>query len=1106
MQGCGLDMLSSRIAVFDKRVHISTEFQRQLDRLMTVVQDTSPHFVRCIKPNPKNMPETYDRQSVTEQLRYGGVLQAVQVSRAGYPVRCRHDECWMDYRVLASKSFVQAHANMPAAERARDLLSHVCEKLGLPKSGHSLQVGKTLIFFKQPVYDTLEAHRLKLRGRKATRIQAAVRMFMAYKRYKETRQCVLKIQALSRGWRGRKEARRRREIRAATRIAALARGHRARESYRRMRRALLVIQSVRRGILARREVAALRINRAASRIQRSWRRRHQERLWHGLRTAVVHAQQRWRQRQAVQQLRKMRDEKYHVGGLVAKLQAAKDANIDMEAQVRKLEAESFNAKQDNERLRKEVEALKKEAADSRSRAATVVELQKQVQELTKAREDDRLKHEGQIAEMKEQALGDLQAAQAVAESAVAHAPPVASPRHLASPREAPAITLSVVESGTKLIVPHPSSKQAALLQAKMELIGGDLNKTKAHYNQLLQNAAMGYARSVVAKPRPGPVTARHIDICLLGHAGAGNPDLLFEMVKESDPAQAECRGLRADRQLDHLRLKVNDHEAKILHCASSNPLYHTVNWCSRSKWVVVSYNVCDEDSLNTAVNPLLERAVQSGAKVLLFGNTMFWDELSGPDVSETVMAAHNAAAVLGVVAAEGHSLLPVVRMIVKDIEKDQSEPSYRFIGTAAGKDPRKPPRGPGGRDKGAGPLLRPSMGPGPGGGAKPVIVFEAEIGDAVTQACFGQHLLREEYVLLAVCTRKGEVVVFRCYRSQQEMSALTADERDLMLNWNSSRRRATTSGVSIGSDDAEGGPGTFEEHCRYKGHRKGIACIAFNAMEDMMVTGSIDKTVRIWSVDTGATWKIIEVAYPVFGAAFLPLNPQVVVSANGNCVLHLVDVRAQQVSKRKVDLGIRSLQFDDTGCFMFVGTIEGWIHVFEHVEQDGAAALRFKFKLQFGKGAVTCITFVPARPAEERPPCLLVCAQKPDSNVAILDCVYGPPSGMLTSLQVRHRVPVQITTTPVQCCFSPSGGGHLISGSEQKSAVVCCISKKSSLQVFALKGHTKTVVAVAVNQADTMLASADIGGKLVIWRRRQEGSARMSVVPEVNLESLSPER
>lgn len=58
-------------------VTISSEFREQLQHLMTTVRKTEPHFIRCIKPNPENLADVYDRPSVTEQLRYGGVLQVM---------------------------------------------------------------------------------------------------------------------------------------------------------------------------------------------------------------------------------------------------------------------------------------------------------------------------------------------------------------------------------------------------------------------------------------------------------------------------------------------------------------------------------------------------------------------------------------------------------------------------------------------------------------------------------------------------------------------------------------------------------------------------------------------------------------------------------------------------------------------------------------------------------------------------------------------------------------------------------------------------------------------------------------------------------------------
>lgn len=53
-------------------------------------RDTRPHYIRCIKPNDNAEPDEVSRVRVMEQLRYGGVLEAVRVARSGYPVRLPH--------------------------------------------------------------------------------------------------------------------------------------------------------------------------------------------------------------------------------------------------------------------------------------------------------------------------------------------------------------------------------------------------------------------------------------------------------------------------------------------------------------------------------------------------------------------------------------------------------------------------------------------------------------------------------------------------------------------------------------------------------------------------------------------------------------------------------------------------------------------------------------------------------------------------------------------------------------------------------------------------------------------------------------------------------
>jgi myosin heavy subunit len=62
----------------------------ELQKLMERIRSTEPHFVRCIKPNQKNVAGSFERKSVVQQLQYQGVLQAIEVSRVGFPVRLKH--------------------------------------------------------------------------------------------------------------------------------------------------------------------------------------------------------------------------------------------------------------------------------------------------------------------------------------------------------------------------------------------------------------------------------------------------------------------------------------------------------------------------------------------------------------------------------------------------------------------------------------------------------------------------------------------------------------------------------------------------------------------------------------------------------------------------------------------------------------------------------------------------------------------------------------------------------------------------------------------------------------------------------------------------------
>eukprot|EP00933_Yihiella_yeosuensis_P020115 TRINITY_DN16213_c1_g1_i1.p1 TRINITY_DN16213_c1_g1~~TRINITY_DN16213_c1_g1_i1.p1 ORF type:complete len:239 (+),score=33.66 TRINITY_DN16213_c1_g1_i1:2-718(+) len=217
-------------------------------------------------------------------------------------------------------------------------------------------------------------------------------------------------------------------------------------------------------------------------------------------------------------------------------------------------------------------------------------------------------------------------------------------------------------------------------------------------------------------------------------------------------------------------------------------------------------------------------------------------------------------------------------------------------------------------------------------------------------------------------------------------------------------------------------------------------------------------------------------------AAFVPCFPQTCVISNlDHALLRLVDTQTVNVlAKLKPPAVLSTLTFDSAAqpesVFLFAGTVQGKIYALK----AEASTLSFKLEVFIAQGRVTCITFVPAN--HGKPPCLLAnCA---DSCVGIVDCTYE--AGALVGLMLRNRVQVAHRLLALTCCYSPSGQGYLISGSEDKDVYIYNLGEVDNTfhdSPQRLKHHAFPVVAVAVNLQDTLLASADSDGKVVLWRR-----------------------
>ena len=86
-----------------KRITVGGQFSSQLQLLRKRIDAISPHYIRCLKPNDKLEPDNFDSAVIADQLRCAGILEAVRVSRVGYPQRYLHERFVQRYQVLAMK-------------------------------------------------------------------------------------------------------------------------------------------------------------------------------------------------------------------------------------------------------------------------------------------------------------------------------------------------------------------------------------------------------------------------------------------------------------------------------------------------------------------------------------------------------------------------------------------------------------------------------------------------------------------------------------------------------------------------------------------------------------------------------------------------------------------------------------------------------------------------------------------------------------------------------------------------------------------------------------------------------------------------------------------
>lgn len=106
---------------------MGAKFAEQLRDLRHRIDSTAPHYIRCLKPNDELLPDEFDPKQIVEQLRYSGVLEAVRVSRAGYPTRYPHGQFMSRYYMLGDLGQDGTKRNKDMIQLVKFIAKHVWE-------------------------------------------------------------------------------------------------------------------------------------------------------------------------------------------------------------------------------------------------------------------------------------------------------------------------------------------------------------------------------------------------------------------------------------------------------------------------------------------------------------------------------------------------------------------------------------------------------------------------------------------------------------------------------------------------------------------------------------------------------------------------------------------------------------------------------------------------------------------------------------------------------------------------------------------------------------------------------------------------------------------
>jgi len=212
-----------------------------------------------------------------------------------------------------------------------------------------------------------------------------------------------------------------------------------------------------------------------------------------------------------------------------------------------------------------------------------------------------------------------------------------------------------------------------------------------------------------------------------------------------------------------------------------------------------------------------------------------------------------------------------------------------------------------------------------------------------------------------------------------------------------------------------------------------------------------------------------------------PVNNSLFLIADNKGQIKMLNMSTGKVVFRvKALSNVTALQFDPLGHLLFAGDEKGLVEVYKYTK-DGGENLQLVNRNMVGNGkAITSLSFKGIHTNQQYSPSILISCRDNTLKVFVLKNTPAPGS-----LVLIREFPVLNKKEVIHSCWCPLvDSTTVVSGCDDGNIYIFDLKKKEKPCINTLMGHSGAVVDVSWSYDESLLASCDVTGMVILWARR----------------------